>query len=125
VDTQWPDISRYHANADIAGIRRETDAIEAQVSYGTHLDPTMPARRDGIRGRGFMLAIFWVPRIRPLRVHVERLVGEHNLPKCVFVLRRSASARPTEIPQVRAASGVPHRFPTDKTAFPGTRRHTC
>jgi len=37
----------------------------------------------------------------------------------------SASARPTEIPQVRAAAALPHRFPTDKTAFPGTRRHTC
>ena len=37
----------------------------------------------------------------------------------------SASARPTEIPQVRAATAFPHRFPTDQTAFPGTRRHTC
>jgi hypothetical protein len=33
----------------------------------------------------------------------------------------SASARPTEIPHVRAR----RRFPTDKTAFPGTWRHTC
>jgi hypothetical protein len=32
---------------------------------------------------------------------------------------------PTEIPQVGAAAAFPHRFPTDKTAFPGTRRHTC
>ena len=37
----------------------------------------------------------------------------------------NASARPTEIPQVRAATAFPHRFPTDKTAFPGTRRHSC
>jgi hypothetical protein len=36
-----------------------------------------------------------------------------------------ASARPTGIPQVRAATAFAHRFPTDKTAFPGTRRHAC
>ena len=44
------------------------------------------------------------------------------------IVNRLSSARPldpTEIPQVRAAAAFPHRFPTDKTAFPGTRRHTC
>jgi hypothetical protein len=37
----------------------------------------------------------------------------------------SASARPTEIPQVRVSGGIPHKNPTGTTAFPGTRRHTC
>src|SRR5690242_4781459 len=37
----------------------------------------------------------------------------------------SASARPTKIPQVRVSGGIPHKNPTDTTAFPGTRRHTC
>ena len=32
---------------------------------------------------------------------------------------------PTEFPQVRAYGVVPHRIPTDETAFPGTRRHGC
>jgi len=32
---------------------------------------------------------------------------------------------PTESPQVRVSGAVPHRIPTDKTAFPGTRRHGC
>jgi hypothetical protein len=36
-----------------------------------------------------------------------------------------ACAAPTKSPQVRVLAAFPHRFPTDKTAFPGTRRHTC
>jgi hypothetical protein len=32
---------------------------------------------------------------------------------------------PTEIPQVRASATFPTGFPQTKTAFPGTRRHTC
>jgi hypothetical protein len=32
---------------------------------------------------------------------------------------------PHRNPTSTGGCGVPHRFPTYKTAFPGTRRHTC
>lgn len=32
---------------------------------------------------------------------------------------------PHRNPTSPGLGGVPHRFPTAKTAFPGTRRHTC
>ena len=32
---------------------------------------------------------------------------------------------PTGSPQVQVSGVIPHRIPTDKTAFPGTGRHRC
>ena len=42
----------------------------------------------------------------------------------VLMAPTTGLASPTEIPQVRVP-GRPHRYPTDKTAFRGTPRHSC
>jgi len=49
VDTFFPDISEHQPNADIAGIRKQTDAIGVRASYGTRLDLMMPARLNAVR----------------------------------------------------------------------------
>lgn len=57
---EWPDLSEFQSNADIAGIRKQTDVIAVRVSYGTRLDKCMPARLDEVRGQNFVCALFYL-----------------------------------------------------------------
>jgi GH25 family lysozyme M1 (1,4-beta-N-acetylmuramidase) len=59
-DLLLPDVSEFQSGADIAGIRRQTDAIAVRVAYGTRLDKCMPARRDVIRGQDFTVVLWYL-----------------------------------------------------------------
>lgn len=60
MDTYFPDLSQYQPKADIAGIRKQTDAIAARASYGATLDVTMPGRLSLIRQQGFVVSLFYL-----------------------------------------------------------------
>jgi hypothetical protein len=72
------------------------------------------------------------PDVAPVRGHESRHLAQplQRLP-CADKQRRSgrvntgAAGVPHRIPTVRVRRVAPHTKPTDKTAFPGTRRHGC
>ena len=110
--------------------RQQRDRVAAGLDTG-HTGHTghyagarLPVVRDSIHDpRELASTLKFAPRSNPA-----------GTTRCWHLRRRSwrpanlAELRvlgPTEFPQVRVSGVVPHRIPTDKTAFPGTRRHGC
>jgi hypothetical protein len=60
VDTTWPDLSEHQEKADIAGLRKQTEAVAFRVSYGTTLDNQMPFRLNEIRDQGFVVVLAYL-----------------------------------------------------------------
>jgi hypothetical protein len=124
--------------ARVSGSAGEYFSLGAQARHqrvdrvAARLDAGHGGRRDGahvpVVRAAYMTAQELAAALKLAPRHPAVGAALPALPGCSWRLGNLGELRvpgPTESPQVRFRGAVPHRIPTDETAFPGTRRHGC